>query len=87
MFYIKVKDIAQRTALVAYLRERNIYTAFQYVPLHSAQAGLKFGRFDGEDVYTTRESERLLRLPMYYGLSAEDVETVCSAIADFFSRQ
>ena len=73
MYYIKVKDIAVRTRLIAYLRENGIAPAFHYVPLHSSPAGEKFGRFHGKDVYTTKESERLLRLPMFYDLSMDDV--------------
>lgn len=69
MYYIKVKDLRVRTKLLAYLKERGILSVFHYVPLHSATAGKKFGRFHGEDVYTTKESERLCRLPMYYSLS------------------
>lgn len=68
MFYIKVRDLEQRTALIRFLKERGIGTAFHYVPLHSSPAGAGQGRFCGGDRYTTRESERLLRLPMFYGL-------------------
>lgn len=85
MFWIKVRDIEERTALIAWLKERGIGSAFHYVPLHSAPAGEKFGRFHGEDKYTTAESNRLLRLPMYYGLTDEDVKTVAEAIAAFFA--
>ena len=76
MYYIKVKDIAVRTRLIAYLRENGIAPAFHYVPLHSSPAGEKFGRFHGKDVYTTKESERLLRLPMFYDLSMDDVDYI-----------
>ena len=72
MFYIKTKDMEERKALISYLKERDIAAVFHYVPLHSAPAGLRFGRFHGEDRYTTKESERLLRLPMYYNLSESD---------------
>ena len=84
MFYIKAKDLQERTALIAFLKEHGIGTAFHYVPLHSAEAGLKYGRFHGEDKYTTKESERLLRLPMYYQLSNEDCEEVIQAIYQFY---
>ena len=80
MYYIKVKDLAVRTRLIAYLRENGIAPAFHYVPLHSSPAGEKFGRFCGEDVYTTRESERLLRLPMFYDLSMDNVDYIAEKI-------
>ena len=84
MFYIKVADIEERTGLINFLDERDINTVFHYIPLHSAPAGRKFGRFNGNDVYTTRESERLLRLPMYYGLTTEDCHRVCDEIEEFY---
>jgi TDP-4-keto-6-deoxy-D-glucose transaminase len=84
MYYIKCKDLQERTALIDYCREHGVQLTFHYVPLHSAPAGYKFGRFDGEDVFTTCESERLVRLPMYYGLSEEDRQTVVSVIKDFY---
>ncbi|MDO4519414.1 MAG: dTDP-4-amino-4,6-dideoxygalactose transaminase [Eubacteriales bacterium] len=80
MYYIKVKDLATRTSLLSYLREKEIYSVFHYVPLHSSPAGMKYGRFHGEDRYTTKESERLLRLPMFYNLEMEDVKKVADAI-------
>lgn len=83
MYYIKVKDLRVRTKLLAYLKERGILSVFHYVPLHSATAGKKFGRFHGEDVYTTKESERLCRLPMYYSLSLEEVAEVVKALKEF----
>lgn len=83
MYYLKVKDMAVRTRLISYLREKGIMSVFHYVPLHSAPAGQKFGRFYGEDVYTTRESERLLRLPMFYNLDMEDVKRIVDAIVAF----
>ena len=86
MFYMKAKDLKERTALIAYLKEAGIQTVFHYVPLHSAQAGLAFGRFSGEDRYTTRESERLLRLPMYYGLKEEQVSYVAERIREFYEQ-
>lgn len=84
MYYIKVKDLETRTRLLAYLKERGILSVFHYVPLHSAEAGLKFGRFHGEDVYTTKESERLLRLPMYYSLSLGEAAEVVNALEQFW---
>lgn len=83
MYYIKVKDLKVRTKLLAYLKERGILSVFHYVPLHSATAGKKFGRFHGEDVYTTKESERLCRLPMYYSLSLEEAAEVVKALKEF----
>lgn len=65
MFYIKTKDLEERSKLIAFLKENGIGAVFHYIPLHSSPAGQQFGRFHGEDKYTTKESERLLRLPMY----------------------
>lgn len=84
MFYIKAKDIEERTALIDFLKERGIMSVFHYIPLHSAPAGQKFGVFCGEDKYTTKESERLARLPMYYGLSLDEVDRVCDAVKEFY---
>ena len=86
MYYIKCKDLAERTALISFLKERDILAVFHYVPLHSAPAGVRFGRFDGEDKYTTVESDRLLRLPMYYGLTAEDRGRVIAAVKEFYGE-
>jgi dTDP-4-amino-4,6-dideoxygalactose transaminase len=86
MFYIKVKDLKERTALLAYLNQRDIGAVFHYIPLHSAPAGLKLGRFEGEDRYTTVESERLIRLPLYYGLKPADQEFILQSIYDFYER-
>lgn len=86
MFYIKTKDINERTSLISFLKENNIMTAFHYVPLHSSPAGKKFGRFSGKDVYTTKESERLLRLPMYYGLEKQKIDYITERIHEFFCR-
>ncbi|MCT7604385.1 dTDP-4-amino-4,6-dideoxygalactose transaminase [Aliarcobacter butzleri] len=83
MFYIKVKDLEERTALLDYLKENDIGAVFHYVPLHSAPAGLKFGRFDGIDKFTTKESERLIRLPMYYGLKDNELLKVIDVIKNF----
>lgn len=84
MFYIKTKDIEERKALINHLREREIAAVFHYVPLHSAPAGQRFGRFNEEDKFTTKESERILRLPMYYGLEDDDVMKVTEAIKEFY---
>ncbi len=84
MFWIKLKNLEERTAMIAYLKENGIYSMFHYVPLHSAEAGLRFGEFAGEDVYTTKESNRLTRLPMYYGLTEEEVEKVCDTVKSFW---
>ena len=84
MYYIKTKDLETRGRLIDFLAKREIHTVFHYVPLHSAPAGQKFGRFHGEDKYTTKESERLLRLPMYYQLKEEDQEQVVKAVKEFY---
>lgn len=85
MFYIKAKDLTERTALISFLKQNDILAVFHYIPLHSAPAGLKFGRFDGEDVYTTKESERLCRLPLYYGLTDEQVDYIISKVKEFYA--
>lgn len=87
MFYIKAKDLEERTRLISYLKENGIAAAFHYVPLHSSPAGTKFGVFHGEDKFTTKESERLLRLPMYYGLEEKDIETVVQHIMNFYNGE
>ena len=84
MFYIKCKNLEERTNLITHLKNNGIMAVFHYVPLHSAPAGLKFGRFDGADVCTTAESDRLVRLPMYYGLNARDTAAVIDAVTSFF---
>ncbi|MBR5760575.1 MAG: dTDP-4-amino-4,6-dideoxygalactose transaminase [Lachnospiraceae bacterium] len=84
MFYIKTKDIAERTALIDALLKDGIYSAFHYIPLHTAPAGKKFGRFHGEDIYTTKESERLTRLPMYFSLTEEDCDFVINRVKAFY---
>ncbi len=84
MFYIKAKDLVERTRLIAYLKENGISAVFHYIPLHSAPAGLRYGRFFGEDKYTTKESERLTRLPMYYGLEPEKADAVIEAVKRFY---
>lgn len=84
MFYIKAKDLEERTALIKYLKENGIQAVFHYIPLHTAPAGKKFGRFHGEDVYTTKESERLMRLPLYYGLKDEEVDYIIEKVKEFY---
>ena len=83
-FYIKTKNSDVRSKLKNYLKKSAIETASHYIPLHSSPAGDRFGRFNGEDVYTTSESERLLRLPMYYKLNKEEIDTVIDAINQFY---
>ena len=85
MFYIKAKDLEERTALISFLKEKDILSVFHYIPLHTAPAGQKFGRFHGEDVYTTKESERLARLPLYYGLKPEQVSYICDCVKEFYA--
>lgn len=84
MFYIKTKDIKERSAFISFMKEKGIGCVFHYIPLHSAPAGKMYGRFSGEDNYTTRESERLVRLPMYYGLTKEENQEVCDRILEFY---
>lgn len=84
MFYIKTKDMEERSRLIAYLKERDVHSVFHYVPLHSAPAGMKYGRFHGEDRYTTKESERILRLPMFYKLTADQVQYITDQVKAFY---
>ena len=86
MFYIKAKDLEERTELISFLKKREIQTVFHYIPLHSAPAGQKYGRFSGEDKYTTKESERLLRLPLYYGITNEECQKVINGIKEFYKK-
>jgi len=86
MYYLKLRDLEDRTAFIQYLKDKGIVAVFHYIPLHSAPAGLKFGRFHGEDVYTTRESDRLVRLPLYYGLTEEDQQHVIDTALAYFAR-
>ncbi len=83
MYFIKVKDLETRTDLIKYLRDKGVCSVFHYIPLHTSTAGQRFGRFHGEDVYTTRESERLMRLPMFYNLDMKDVAYVTQCILDY----
>ena len=84
MFYIKPADLDERTRLINYLKEREIQSVFHYIPLHLAPAGQKYGQFVGEDKYTTKESERLMRLPSYYAMRKSDTEMVIEAIKEFY---
>lgn len=86
MYYIKAKDLEERTKLINYLKQNNIQAVFHYIPLHSSPAGTKFGEFYGQDEYTTVESERLVRLPMYYGLKEEEQEKVVNTIKKFYKE-
>lgn len=86
MFYLKLADIRERTAFIKYLKEHGVMSVFHYIPLHTSPAGQKFGRFSGEDRYTTKESERLVRLPLYYGLTREDRDKVIETVLSFFKK-
>lgn len=83
MFYIKTKDIKERTKLIEKLKENDILAVFHYIPLHSSPAGIKFGHMFGEDKYTTNESERLLRLPMYFNIG-NDINKIIIEINNFY---
>ena len=84
MYYIKVRDLEQRGDFINFMKSKDVLTVFHYVPLHSAPAGLKYGRFHGEDNFTTRESDRLVRLPMYYALTEDDVNYICECVHEYF---
>ena len=86
MFYIKTNDLNERTALITFLKDRGITSVFHYIPLHSAPAGERFGRFSGADEYTTAESNKLTRLPMYYGLTRAETESVVEAVTAFYGK-
>lgn len=86
MFYFKTKDIEERTEFINFMRENGVSPVFHYIPLHSAPAGLNFARFHGEDNYTTKESERLVRLPMYYKLTLDEVAYICEKVKAFYNR-
>lgn len=85
MFYFKAKDLEERTKLLSFLKNKGILAVFHYIPLHTAPAGIKLGEFRGEDKYTTKESERLVRLPMYYGLDKNDIDCVIRAVNEFYN--
>ena len=84
MFYLKVENLEERTAILKYLLENDICSVFHYVPLHSSKGGVKFGRFSGNDKFTTKESERLIRLPMYYGLNENELGKIVNTVIKFF---
>ena len=84
MFYLKCKDMDERTRLIDYLQSKGVHSVFHYIPLHTAPAGIKYGRFNGEDKYTTRESERLLRLPMFYKLTEDEVSYISEQVKNFY---
>ena len=86
IYYIKTKDRSDRDALIAFLKAQGIHATFHYVPLHSAPAGKKFGRFHGEDRWTTVESERLLRLPLYHRMEEAHVARVADAVKEYYGR-
>jgi len=86
MFYVKLKDLQERTEFIAFLKERGVMAVFHYIPLHSAPAGQKYGRFAGEDIYTTKESERLVRLPLYYDMAEADIEQAVRAVYEFCNK-
>ena len=86
MFYIKAKNLEERTMLIEYLKSKGIQAVFHYIPLHTSPAGMRFGRFFGEDKYTTSESEKLVRLPMYYGLTRKEQDEVIDAIKKFYKN-
>lgn len=87
MYYLKCKDLQERTAFIQFMKDHGVLTVFHYVPLHSAPAGYKYGRFDGQDEYTTKESERLIRLPLYYNITEHDLQTVIHAVKEFFATR
>jgi len=84
MFYFKVEDLERRTDLLRWLKEKGVTAIFHYVPLHTAPAGQIYGRFDGNDTYTTSESERLVRLPLYYGMEQEKIDYVVENLEQYF---
>ena len=87
MFYIKVRDLKTRNNLIKFLREHKIYTVFHYIPLHTSSACKKFGKFSGDDIFTTKESERILRLPFYQNLEQEKINFTCNQIINFFRKK
>lgn len=86
LFYLKLKDLAERSAFIAFMKAQKILTVFHYVPLHSSPAGGKFGRFSGEDCFTTKESERLVRLPLFYNFTEQEQSRVIEAVISFFEQ-
>lgn len=86
MFYIKTRDMEDRSSLIAFLKDRGIGSVFHYIPLHTVPAGIKYGRFFGEDRYTTKESERLLRLPLHINLEENDIYYICEQVKEYYRR-
>ena len=84
MFYVKLRDLEERTSFISYLKDRGITSVFHYIPLHSSPAGMRFGHFDGDDQYTTSESNRLARRPLYFNLEKKDLDYIISSIYSFF---
>jgi dTDP-4-amino-4,6-dideoxygalactose transaminase len=84
MYYIKTKDLAERNRFIEFMKANGVWAVFHYVPLHTAPAGLKFGTFYGDDVYTTKESERLVRLPMFYSLTESEVDYIVDKVKEFY---
>lgn len=84
LFYIKARDLEERSALISFLKAREISAVFHYIPLHSSIAGKKFGIFYGNDTWTTLESERILRLPLWYGIDEESIKRVTDSIFEFY---
>ena len=84
LFYIKTKDLTERTNLLQYLRDNGIYAVFHYVPLHTSPAGLKYGKFSSKDIFTTKESEKLIRLPLFYGIKDDDINFIIEKIYNFY---
>lgn len=87
MFYLKCRSLEERTEFISFLKENDIVPTFHYIPLHSSPAGMRFGRFDGEDEVTTSESEKLVRLPMYYNMKDSDISKVIAAVVEFYSKK
>ena len=87
MFYLKFKDLDTRQDFIKYMKENGVQCTFHYVPLHSAPAGVKFGRFDGVDEFTTSESERLVRLPLYYNMNSDDRNTVIDKTIEYLNKK
>ena len=86
MFYIKARSLDERTSLIKYLKDNGIQAVFHYIPLHDSPAGKRFGIFNGKDEFTTIESEKLIRLPMYYGLTKQDQDEVIKRIKEFYQK-
>lgn len=86
MFYLKTANLEERTRLIAYLKEKGIQAVFHYVPLHSSEAGKKYSIFSGGDNYTTKESEKLIRLPLFYSLTEREIQFICNAVSLFYQE-